>query len=88
MPKPWHDTEDLGRKLKRVFDRLEKKSKKTEEVQELTAVSNSMGHTAMQIVNIKKQNETEIKLERIERMLEYVPKEVLAQAMVQVNAHK
>ena len=86
--KAWHDTDDMGRKLKRVFDRLESKSSKISEVSELSTVANSMGHAAMQLVNIKRHAQTESKLERIEKLLEYIPKDVLSQAMIQVNASK
>lgn len=86
--KAWHDSEDLGRKLKGIFNRLQTKSEKTSKTIELTTIANSMSHCAMQLVNIKRSMTTDEKLEKIEKLLQYIPADVLQNAKTQMLNEK
>jgi hypothetical protein len=59
---------------------MEKRCKKEDiETKDLVALSNSMAHTAMQIVNLTKATETNDRLDKVESLIALLPKETIDQ---------
>lgn len=86
--KAWHDAAHLGQGLNTVFLKMLKLVKSADEVEQLVKLGNSMGQVAMQITNVKNASMVETKIDKIEKLLKYIPQDVMIKALEQVNEHK
>lgn len=88
MTKPWHDTDHLGTGLNLQFNKLLKLAKKTNDITENIGIANALGHTAMQLTNLKTAHKTAHEIEEIKQVLSYIPKEVMLTALAKINEQK
>ncbi len=88
MTKPWHDTENLGKILYAGLNVIKAKFNKESDPKAAAYLYSTMCSGVSQIVNLKEVYQTAERLDEIEAVLSYIPKNIMAQAVAKVHAGK
>lgn len=84
----WHDLDELGKIIGKQIKKVDRLSSKNKDLDQNISVLHALCQASTSITNLKTVNETATKLDKIEKLLAYIPQEIMQEALVKINEQK
>ncbi len=88
MEDKWHEIDPLGKIISKQFRKVNRLSGKNQDLTENISVLHALSQAAHAISTLKTANIVSTKIDKIEKLLSYIPQEVMQEALTKINERK
>lgn len=88
MTKSWDNIDSLGKLINKHIKKVSKLSGKSDDLQENIAALHAISQSAQTISSLKTTNIISQQLDRVEKLLAYIPQDVMKTALEKINEHE